>query len=137
MAEFTPLQRLRTQLLQRWQHFPVEHSVALDTELQSALEQAAAAKPEVITVMNPTSRPQRLRLAVLVSDTALDSLYHREWAELAVSDKGVLYLVYRRSDGGDYAVEWSSATPIPTSMLDHLSESLALALFEQDDSDHD
>ena len=134
MAE-TPLQRLRSQLLQRWSRFPADQSAVLDAELQAALERAAAAEPEVITVMNPTSRPQRLRLAALVTDSDLDSMYHREWAELAVSSDGRCYLVYRRSDGGDYAIEWSPATTIPTSMLSRLSDSLALALFEQDEAD--
>ena len=130
----SPLQRLRTQLLQRWRHFPDEQVAALDRELEAGLAKAATAEPELLTVMNPTSRPQRLRLAVLVTDADLDTMYGKDWAELAVSDKGCCYLVYRLRDGGDYAIEWSPATTIPTTMLGRLSDSLALALFETDES---
>jgi hypothetical protein len=132
----TPLQTLRTQLLQRWRQFPPERLDELDAELDAALTQAQAAKPEMLTVMNPVSRPLRLRLAVLVSDRDLDPLYRLEWAELAVSDRGRCYLVYRRRDGGDYAIEWSPSTTLPASMADDLSDVLALALLE-DDGDGD
>lgn len=128
-----PLAQLCNSLLQRWRAFPQTQRAALEAELGAALTAAAAAEPELITVMNPTSRPQRLRLAVLVSDASLDTMYAREWAELSVSSDGHCYLVYRRRDGGDYAVEWSPATALPTAMSGLLSEPLALALYGSDD----
>ena len=73
--------------------------------LSEALESAEAAEPEVITVMNPVSRPQRLRLGVLVTDAGLDTMYRREWAELSISSDGRCYLVYRRRGDSPYAIE--------------------------------
>jgi len=128
----TPLALLRAQLLQRWQSFPEDKSKQLDLELQEALERAAGSEPELVTVMNPVSRPQRLRLAVLVTDADLDTMYQREWGELAVSDAGRCYLIYRRREDGDYAIEWSPATSIPTTMMNRLSDPLATALLESD-----
>lgn len=130
--ESTALGRLRDQLLRRWREFPAEKSHALDLELENALQRAAAADPEVITVMNPVSRPLTRRLATLVTDGGLDTMYRQEWAELAVSDDGCCYLVYRRRDGNDYAIEWSSATALPETMMGELSEPLASALLESD-----
>lgn len=132
--EITPLQRLCTQLLQRWRHFPDEQRAALEQELEVALERAKNADAEMMTVMNPVSRPLRLRLAVLVSDAALDTFYQQEQAELAVSHQGRCYLVYRRRDGGSYAIEWSPATTIPATMAGQLSDALAMAMLEGDDS---
>ena len=131
-AGATALARLRGQILARWRAFPREREHELDALLGAALERAEQAEPEVLTVMNPVSRPQRLRLAALVSDADLDSFYHNEWAELAVSSAGRCYLVYRRRDGGDYAVEWSSATSVPESVLGALPEVLAIAMFDDD-----
>ena len=127
-----PLDKLCRQLLQRWRHFPSAELHGLRELLRSALVRAGAAEPQTLTVMSPVSRPARLRLAVLVDGTDLDSFYHREWAELSVAHTGVLYLVYRRADGGDYAVEWSSATSVPTDMLPLIPAELALAMFEAD-----
>ena len=124
------LERLRGQLLQSWTQFP--ETEALDRELQQALERAAQAEPEVITVSTPTSRPMRLRLAVVAEDRNLDSFYQREWAELAVSDRGVCYLVYRRRDGGHYAIEWSPSTVLPGTMNQQLPDWLAQAMLEGD-----
>ena len=128
-----PLERLQTQLLQRWHNFPAEQLNDLQTELNAALTVAATAEAEQITVMNPTSHPQQLQLAVLVSDAALDSMYSNEWAELAVSSNGRCFLLYRRRDGGDYAVEWSPATTLPTTMTNKLSPALAMALLGSDE----
>jgi hypothetical protein len=128
----TPLALLRAQLLQRWRSFPEDKSKQLDVELQKALERAAGSEAELVTVMNPVSRPQRLRLAVLVTDADLDTMYQREWGELAVSDTGRCYLIYRRREDGDYAIEWSPATTIPTTMMNRLSGPLASALLESD-----
>ena len=127
-----PLARLRTQLLARWRVFPPERAEELDRLLAGAIERAAAAEPEQITVMNPVSRLMRLQLAVIVGGADLDNMYHNEWAELAVSGTGTCYLVYRRRDGGDYAVEWTAATSVPTSMMSALPEVLALAMLEGD-----
>ena len=127
------LKRLQEQILGRWQAFPDDQLAALDELLRAALKQAALAKAEVLTVTSPVSRPQRLQLAPLISDATLDTMYHGEWAELAVSSDGRCFLVYRRRDGGDYAVEWSSATSLPTTMLSQLPECLALALLGDDD----
>ena len=90
------------------------------------------AQPEVLTVMNPVSRPVHLRLAALVSDKDLDTMYQQEWGELAVSHEGRCYLVYRRRDGGDYAIEWSPNTNLPATMMTRLSEPLAAALLGGD-----
>lgn len=131
----TPLALLRAQLLQRWQSFPEDKSKQLDLELQEALDRAAGSEPELVTVMNPVSRPQRLHLAVLVTDADLDTMYQQEWGELAVSDAGRCYLIYRRREDGDYAIEWSPATSMPRTMMNRLSEPLASALLESDGDD--
>ena len=132
--EDTSLQRLRAQLLERWACFPSEWSEALDRELEDGLMRAGQSNPEVITVMNPVSRPVHLRLAALVSDGDLDAMYEQEWAELAVSDRGRCYLVYRRRDGEDYAIEWSPTTNMPATMMSLLSEPLAAAVLGGDDN---
>ena len=94
------LGRLRAQVLARWRAFPEARRDALDALLADALAHAAAADPEVLTVMDPVARPQRLRLATVVAEADLDSFYHNEWAELAVSHDGRLFLVYRRATAG-------------------------------------
>ncbi len=127
-----PLARLRSQILIRWTAFPQTQSGELDALLSDALERAAVAEPEVLTVMDPTSRPQRLRLATVVEAADLDSFYHNEWAELTVSHDGRLFLVYRRRDGGDYAVTWSQATTVPVPVMRGLPDVLATALLESD-----
>ena len=133
--ENTALKRLRAQLLERWASFPSEWSEALDCELEDGLKRAVESEPEIITVMNPVSRPMHLRLAALVSDVDLDEMYKLEWAELAVSDRGRCYLVYRRRDGEDYAIEWSPTTNLPATMMSLLSEPLAAAVLGGDDND--
>jgi hypothetical protein len=125
------LDRLCQQLLAGWRDFPEVDD--LRDLLGAALMAAAEEQPETITVMNPVSRPMTLRLHALVSDADLDSFYHQEWAELAVSATGRCFLVYRRSDGGDYAVEWSSATSVPATVMGALPPLLARAMYEQDD----
>ncbi len=127
-----PLARLRAQLLVRWSAFPQARKDELDALLGDALERAAAANPEVLTVMDPASRPQRLRLATVVEAADLDSFYHNEWAEMAISDDGRLFLVYRRRDGGDYAVTWSHATTVPVPVMQRLPDVLAIAMLESD-----
>ena len=126
------LARLRSQVLTRWNAFPDALRGELDALLSGALEKAAAAPPEVLTVMDPASRPQRLRLATVVAEADLDSFYHNEWAELAVSHDGRLFLVYRRRDGGDYAVTWSQATTVPAPVMQALPDVLATAMLEGD-----
>ena len=126
------LARLRAQVLARWNEFPETLCGDLDTLLADALERAAASPAEVLTVMDPASRPQRLRLATVVAGADLDSFYHNEWAELAVSHDGRLFLVYRRRDGGDYAVTWSQATTIPAPVMQALPDVLATAMLESD-----
>ena len=126
------LARLRAQVLARWNEFPETLRGDLDTLLADALERAAASPAEVLTVMDPASRPQRLRLATVVAGADLDSFYHNEWAELAVSHDGRLFLVYRRRDGGDYAVTWSQATTIPAPVMQALPDVLATAMLESD-----
>ena len=126
------LARLRAQVLARWCAFPDARRDELDALLAGALTRAAATDPEVLTVMDPTSRPQRLRLAVVVAEADLDSFYHNEWAELAVSHDGRLFLVYRRRDGGDYAVTWSQATTVPAPIMQALPDVLAVAMLESD-----
>jgi hypothetical protein len=127
-----PLARLRSQILSRWTEFPAAHRGELDALLTDALGRAGAAEPEILTVMDPAARPQRLRLASVVDDVDLDSFYHNEWAELAISHDGRCFLVYRRRDGGDYAVTWSPATTVPSPLMRALPEVLAMALLESD-----
>ena len=131
-AEDSALDRLRGQLLKGWRSFPADEDEALDALLREALAAAAAQPPETITIMNPVSRPMEVRLHALVSDADLDSLYHMEWAELAISDDGRCLLVYRRRDGGDYAVEWSSATSVPATVQAALPPVLSRAMYETD-----
>jgi len=104
----------------------------LETELISAFNQCFTNDPERITVMNPVSRPARMRLGVLLTDAGLDTMYSQECAELSVSDTGKLYLVYRRSQSGDYAIEWTPATTLPPTMMDSLSEPLAEVLLNSE-----
>ena len=127
--------RLRTQVLARWRVFPEAQREELDALLASALARAAAADSEVLTVMDPAARPQRLRLAAVVAKADLDSFYHNEWAELAVSHDGRLFLVYRRRGGGDYAVTWSQATTVPAPIMQALPDVLAVAMLESDDTE--
>ena len=131
-APSTPLARARAQLLARWRTFPEADDAALRGLLEPAVARAAEAEPELMTVMNPVSRPMRLRLAVLVSDAGLDRMYRQEWAELSLDRDGRCYLVYRRGDGGKYAIEWSPSTTVPESMMKALPECLALAMLEGD-----
>ena len=126
------LARLRAQVLARWNAFPDKLRDELDALLAEALARAAATGPEALTVMDPTSRPQRLQLATVVAEADLDSFYHNEWAELAVSHDGRLFLVYRRRDGGDYAVTWSQATTVPAPIMQALPDVLAVAILESD-----
>ena len=129
------LARLRARVLARWREFPDSRRGELDTLLADALARAAAADPEVLTVMDPAARPQRLRLAPVAARADLDSFYHNEWAELAVSHDGRLFLVYRRRDGGDYAVTWSQATTVPAPVMQALPDVLATAMLESDDAE--
>lgn len=126
------LRRLERQVLARRQSYPQELAAPLRTELEAALAQAREASAEIITVMNPVSRPTPLKLGRLVEDTALDTMYAQEWDELSVSDAGVLYLVYRRRNGDHYAIEWTPATTLPPTMMACLSPALAAALLESD-----
>ena len=132
-AEGAALARLRAQILVRWSAFPEARSGELDALLADALRRAAQAAPEILTVMDPASRPQRLRLATVVEGADLDSFYHNEWAELAISHDGRLFLVYRRRDGGDYAVTWSQATTVPVPIMQGLPDVLATAMLESDE----
>ena len=124
-----PVARLREQLIINWSDFPQDLSDELDALLVEALTRAADAPAETITLMNPVTRPVRKQLAILAGDGDLDSFYHQEWAELSISADGECYLVYRRRDGGDYAVVWSSATSIPNRLLAKLPDALTLAMF--------
>ncbi len=54
------LDRLKEQFLARWDTFPDDAETALDDLLEQALAQARVAEPEVITVMNPVSRPHAI-----------------------------------------------------------------------------
>ena len=127
-----PRARAREQLLARWRSIPDHVGEALDRLIDDGLARAGQAKPEILTVMNPVSRPVRLRLAPLAADADLDRMYHRASAELSVSADGRCYLVYRQLDGGDYAVLWSAATSLPEALLSRLPEPLAVALLESD-----
>ena len=124
------LDRLRGQLLAGWSEFA--RTEELDALLAPALEQATAASPQILTVTSPVSRPARLRLAPLAERVDLDSFYHGEGAELCASHDGQCYLVYRRSDGGDYCVLWSSATLMPEGLMHGLPDVLAEAMFDGD-----
>jgi len=129
-----PLNQLRGQILHNWREFPEAPGAELDDLLRAAIAKAADAEAQLITVMNPVSMPRRLRLGTLISEDELDHFYHQEWAELACSDDGRLYLVYRHQDtSGDYAIEWSPATTLPASLQGALPDPLALALLGSDD----
>ena len=129
------LDRLKEQFLSRWDAFPDDAFTELDEILSTALTQAMDAEPEVITVMNPVSRPQRLKLGALATDAGLDRMYRREWAELSVSTEGRCYLVYRRRSDSPYAIEWSHATTLPETMLNVLPDALVLAVLQSDQPD--
>ena len=129
------LDRLKARFLARWDNFPGDAASALDDLLTQALAQADDAEPEVITVMNPVSRPQRLLLGVLATDAGLDRMYRRECAELSVSHDGRCYLVYRRRGDSAYAIEWSHATTLPETMLNVLPDALVLAVLQSDRQD--
>ena len=131
-GEPAPRARAKEQLLVRWRRFPSGEMDALDRLLDEGLARAGRAEPEVLTVMNPVSRPMRLRLAPIAADADLDRMYHRASAELSISTDGRCYLVYRQLDGGDYAVLWSGATSLPEALLSRLPEPLATALLESD-----
>jgi hypothetical protein len=122
------LTQLRAQVLVGWHEFP--RLAELDAVLSAALARAAATPVAVLTITNPVSRPLRVRLATLANPTSLDAFYGGEAAELSVSADGVCYLIYRRSDGGDYGVEWSSATLMPSALMLELPEVLASAMFD-------
>jgi len=107
----------------------------LKSELASAINQCFSNDPERITVMNPVSRPIRMRLGIVLTDAGLDTMYSQERAELSVSDSGKLYLVYRRSQSGDYAIEWTPATTLPPTMMDSLSEPLAEVLLRSENDE--
>ena len=124
--------RAKEQLLVRWRAFPPRSMEALDILLDDGLARAERAEPELLIVMNPVSRPMRLRLAPIAADADLDRMYHRASAELSVSADGRCYLVYRQLDGGDYAVLWSGATSLPEALLSRLPDALATALLETD-----
>ena len=134
-GEPLPRARAKEQLLARWRAFPAPAMEALDRLLDEALVRAGKAEPELLTVMNPVSRPMRLRLAPIAADADLDRMYHRASAELSVSADGRCYLVYRQLDGGDYAVLWSAATSLPEALLSRLPDPLATALLESDRDD--
>lgn len=119
-------------MLQRWDAYPDDLRAELETLIDTGLAAAAEAKPELITVMNPTSRPQRLQLAAIVSEQETDAMYHLEWSQLEVSTTGRLFLAYRRRDGGDYAIEWSPATTLPPALQNALGDALTLALLSSD-----
>jgi len=124
------LDHLRAQCWQRWSDPPAAAVSALDAELEPALARAGEAEPETLLVMNPTSRPRRLQLAVVCDDRSLDEMYHQEWCELAVAAAGQLYLIYRRRDGEDYGVAWDQGVTLPASLQPALPEALAVALLD-------
>ncbi len=116
----------------RWKAFPTGQRAALRRLLAEALVAADAAEPETVPVMNPTLRPQRLRLAVLASDRSLDRMYQQEWSELAAGANGQLYLLYRRRDQEDYAIRYDAGVTLPSNMSEILPEALAEALLGSD-----
>ena len=127
-----PLERLRVQCVGEDCALAPDQLAALDDLLSDAIRRADAAEVEVLTVMNPVSRPQRLQLATIVSDAGLDTMYRQEWAELSASHDGRCFLVYRRRDGNHYAIQWTKATTLPASMLDVMPEPLTVALLRGD-----
>ena len=122
------LQRALEQIVVNWDAYP--RLEALKTLLAGAIEEAKCAEVQVLTVSSPVSRPARLRLKTLTELTSLDAFYGGESAEFCLNHDGRCYLVYRRSDGGDYAVEWSSATLMPESLMRALPDVLAAAMFD-------
>ena len=68
------LKRLRRQLVLN-SAISDEQSAALDDLLLTALKKAGETEEQTLTVMNPVSRPQQLRLAVIAEDRQLDTMY--------------------------------------------------------------
>jgi hypothetical protein len=126
------IERAYAAVTERWQAFPDSQVDELKELLSQGHAAADAAAVEILTVMNPTTRPQPLRLAVLARDDGIDNLYHQEWCELAIEAGGGLYLVYRRKDGNHYAVSWSPATTLPETLQRALPPALALAVLGGD-----
>lgn len=122
--------RLFAQITPGWDDFP--EAGALRALIEDALARAAGAERESLTITSPTSRRRSVRLAVLCGPASLDSFYAGEAAELSTSDTGECYLVYRRNDGGDYAVQWSTATALPESLVAACPDVLARAMFDGD-----
>lgn len=115
-----------------WSHFPDDDRQELAELLATGIEAAANNERQTITVMNPTSRPVPLRLSALATDTSIDGMYQQEWCEFSIDSAGKCYLVYRRRDGQDYCVGWSSATSLPETLQHALPPILALALLSSD-----
>jgi hypothetical protein len=123
-----PMANLQEQLVVNWSKFARQDE--LDELLLEALTRAAKTDVQLITVTSPASRLLRLRLAPVTERASLDTLYNGESAELSVSDDGRCFLVYRRNDGGDYAVQWSTATLVPEALLREIPDVLASAMFD-------
>lgn len=131
-ATDTRLDGLLSALCLRWSAVPEALSAELRPLLAEALAAADAAEAEVIPVMNPTLRPQRLRLHVLAADRSQDAMYQQEWCELSVASKGGCYLVYRRRDGDHYAVHYDAGVTLPEALARQLPDALAEAILGGD-----
>jgi len=126
------LDQLEAAACLRWTTVPEALRSELRTVFAEALAAADAAEAETIPVMNPTLRPQRLRLQVLAADRSQDAMYQQEWCELSAAANGALYLVYRRRDGDTYAVRYDGGVTMPEALAKQLPGVLAEAILGGD-----
>lgn len=126
------LDRLEASVCLRYRQVPEELRARLRPLLAAALSAADAAEPEVVQVINPTLRPQRLRLHAVATDRSQDRMYQQEWCEVAVAANGHLYLIYRRLDGAHHATRYDGGVTLPATMAAVLPEPLAEALLGGD-----
>ncbi|TVR11268.1 MAG: hypothetical protein EA401_11255 [Planctomycetota bacterium] len=126
-----PVEALFSALTVRWSTFPEPYASELRQRLHTALEEAQAAKPEVITVAGTTTKPAVLRLSCLAR-CSTDSMYAREWAEFCIAAEGGAWVVYRREDHQDYAAAWTQGTALPEGLMQVLEPYLVMALYGGD-----
>ncbi|MDA3961097.1 MAG: hypothetical protein PF961_09925 [Planctomycetota bacterium] len=130
MGDDNNIAQLISAATSRWGSVPDALRSELTELFSAALSTATAAEQETLLVTNPTSRPQRLQLAVIATDRKLDSMYHQEWCELSVSQRGALFLVYRRRDGQHYASRYDEGVTLPETLIAQLPPALAEALLD-------
>ncbi|TVR46194.1 MAG: hypothetical protein EA402_02960 [Planctomycetota bacterium] len=117
----------------RWSAFPEPQRSQLRERIEQALNAAAEAQPEVITVAGHSTRPQVLRLHPLATASS-DDWYQQEWTEFAVAAEGGAWIVYRRRDGQHYAAPFSEGSALPETLMKSLEPCLVMAIYGGDGS---